>query len=330
MPQKGAVTVKILITVPWDQTQFLRLTQAFPQVEFHTALTEDQVLQAVGDAEVVFGDLSRSAFLKAEKLRWIQCHGAGVNKLVAIPELVSSSIPVTNTSGAHAPTIAEHFFGGLIALTRKLPELYLAKQRREWANWSKWADQFGSLPVSLVGMTMGVVGLGNIGRAIAERAAAFQMRVIAVDICDVPHPAYLDGLWKIDQLPKLLQQSDVVVVTVPGTPETANLLSKEMLLLMKPTAYLGVVSRGGIVDEEAVAGMLIEGRLAGAVMDVFQKEPLPTQSRLWDAPNLMLTPHVSGKSEQTTAAATAIFIENLENYLAGKPLRNVIKKELGF
>jgi phosphoglycerate dehydrogenase-like enzyme len=322
--------MKILITVPWEQKQLLRITQSFPQLEFQVALSEDLILQAVGDVEVVFGDLSRDAFLKAKQLRWIQCHGAGVNKLVAIPELVASSLPVTNTSGAHAPTIAEHFFGGLISLTRKLPELYLAKQRREWANWSKWTDQIGRLPVSLVGMTMGIVGLGNIGRAIAERAVAFQMRVIAVDICDVPQPSYLDGLWKIDHLPELLEQSDVVVVTVPGTPETANLLSKEMLLLMKPTAYLGVVSRGGIVDEEAVAGMLIEGRLAGAVMDVFQKEPLPNQSRLWDAPNLMLTPHVSGKSEQTTAAATSIFIENLESYLAGKPLRNMIKKDLGF
>jgi phosphoglycerate dehydrogenase-like enzyme len=156
------------------------------------------------------------------------------------------------------------------------------------------------------------------------------MRVIAVDVFEMPQPSYLAELWNIDQLPKLLEQSDVVVVTVPGTPETTNLLSKERLSLMKPTAYLGVVSRGGIVDEEALAGMLIEGRLAGAVMDVFQTEPLPSQSRLWDAPNLMLTPHVSGKSEQTTAAATSIFIENLENYLAGKPLKNTIKKEMGF
>jgi phosphoglycerate dehydrogenase-like enzyme len=322
--------MKLLITVPWDQKQLLRVKQAFPQVEFQTALSEDLILEAVGEAEVVFGDVSRQAFLKARKLRWIQCHGAGVNRLVAIPELVASSILVTSTSGAHAPTIAEHFFGGLISLTRRLPELYLAKQRREWVNWPDWANRIGRLPVSLVGMTMGVVGLGNIGRAIAERANAFQMRVIAVDISDVPQPPYLAEFWKIDQLPQLLQQSDVVVVTVPGTPATANLLSKEMLSMMKPTAFLGVLSRGGIVDEEAVATMLIEGRLSGAVMDVFQKEPLPSDSRLWDAPNLILTPHSSGKSEQTTAAATSIFIENLGCYLAGKPLRNVIKKEMGF
>lgn len=322
--------MKILITVPWEQKQMLRITQAFPQVEFQTALTEDLVLPAVGDAEIVFGDLSRNAVLRAEKLRWIQCHGAGVNKLVAIPELMASSIVVTNTSGAHAPTIAEHFFGGLISLTRHLPELYLAQKKREWTHWSEWAERIGRLPVGLAGMTIGVIGLGNIGRAIAERANAFQMRVIAVDICDLPHPPYLAGFWNVNQIERLLEQSDVVVVTVPGTPETANLLSKDRLALLKPAAYLGVLSRGGIVDEDAVAGMLIEGRLAGAVMDVFQKEPLPTQSRLWDAPNLILTPHTSGKSEQTTTAATSIFIENLKSYQAGRPLKNVIKKDLGF
>jgi phosphoglycerate dehydrogenase-like enzyme len=324
------MAMQLLITVPWEEKQLQRLKQTFPQVAFEIALSEDQILPAIGEAEVVFGDLSRNAVLKAGKLRWVQCHGAGVNKLAAIPELMASSIVVTNTSGAHAPTIAEHFFGGLISLTRKLPELYQAQRRREWMNWAEWTDRIGRLPVGLVGMTIGVIGLGNIGRAIAERATAFQMRVVAVDICDVPLPSYVAEFWHVNQIQKLLEQSDVVVVTVPGTLETANLLSKEMLLKMKPTAYLGVLSRGGIVDEDALAGMLITDRLAGAVMDVFEKEPLPTQSRLWDAPNLILTPHCSGKSEQTTSAATSILIENLECYLAGKPLRNVIKKDMGF
>ena len=322
--------MKLLITVPWDDRQLQRIQGTFPQIEFQTALSEDQILAAVGEAEVVFGDLTRAAFLKAANLRWIQCHGAGVNKLVAIPELIAAPVVVTNTSGAHAAAIAEHFFGGLISLTRRLPDLYQAQQRREWVHWSEWAVRIGTPPVSLVGMTLGVVGLGHIGRAIAERAAAFQMRVIAVDLCDVPQPPYLAAFWKVDQLPELLSQADVVVVTAPGTPETANLLSKDRLGRMNPGAYLGVLSRGGIVDEDAVAEMLIAGRLAGAVMDVFEKEPLPAASRLWDAPNLILTPHCSGKSEQTTAAATSIFIENLTCYLARKPLKNVIRKEMGF
>jgi phosphoglycerate dehydrogenase-like enzyme len=322
--------MKLLITVPWDAAQKNRILQAFPDVDFITALTEEKVLQSIGEIDVVFGDLSRNAFLAAKKLRWIQCHGAGVNKLVAIPELLASDVCITNTSGAHAPTIAEHFFGTLISLTRKLPELYMAQKKGEWLNWSEWSEKIGNLPIGLLGLTLGVIGFGNIGRAIAERAVAFQMKVIAVDIREITRPSYLEALWKLGNLPQLLKQSDVVAVTVPGTPETNGLLGKDMLSMMKPTAYLGVVSMGGIVDEEALAGMLIEGQLAGAALDVFIKEPLPGDSLLWKAPNLILTPHVSGKSEYTTAAATLILIKNLENYLAGNPLTNVINKELGF
>lgn len=322
--------MKLLITVPWDETQLLRVKQTFPSVEITIELAEARVLQAVGDAEVVFGDLSRDAFLAAKKVRWIQCHGAGVNKLVAIPELIASDVTITNTSGAHAPTIAEHFFGTLISLTRKLPELYAAQQREEWIDWSEWTEKIGNRPIGLLGLTLGVIGLGNIGKAIAERAAAFQMKIIAVDIRDVAKPPYLDELWELDNLPQLLKQADVVVVTVPGTPETIGLLNSEALSLMKSTAYLGVVSRGGVVDEDTLASMLVEGRLAGAALDVFKLEPLRGDSPLWKAPNLILTPHCSGKSEYTNAAATSIFMENLERYLAGNPLVNQINKELGF
>ena len=322
--------MKLLITVPWDAKQLLRIKQAFPNVEFITALSEEEVLRAVGDVEVVFGDLPRKAFLSAAKLRWIQCHGAGVNNLVAIPELIKSDVLVTNTKGAHAPTIAEHFFGTLISLTRKLPDLYIAQLRKEWINWSDWVEKIGSRPIGLVGLTLGVIGLGNIGRAIAERACAFEMKIIAVDINNIPRPHYVSELWKVDHLSHLLEQSDVVAVTIPGTPQTNGLLSKEVLSFMKHTAYLGVVSRGGIVDEEAVAKMLVEGRLAGAAIDVFKKEPLPPDSPLWNAPNLILTPHCCGKSENTTAAATTIFIENLRLYLANEPLSNVVNKEMGF
>jgi len=324
------MTMKLLITVPWDEAQMLRVIQTFPHVEFITALNEDEIGQKIGEVEVVYGDITREGFRQAEKLRWIQSHSAGVNKLVAIPELVTSEVVVTSTSGAHAATIAEQFFGALLSLTRKLPDLYQAQKRRKWVDWGEWAERVGSRPVSLQGLTLGILGFGNIGRAIAERGAAFQMRVVAADLGEVTRPAYLAELWPIDQLTELLKQADVLVVTVPGTPETNNMLSREMLAMMKQGAYLGVLSRGGIVDEETAAEMLCSGRLAGAIFDVFKKEPLPQDSPLWDAPNLIITPHTSGKSEQTTAAATSIFIENLGHYLAGKPLRNVVNKELGF
>ncbi len=307
-----------------------QVKSAFPQVEFATALTREQILQEVGDAEVVFGNVSRAAFLAAKNLRWIQCHGAGVDSLIAIDELVESDVQLTNTSGAHAATIAEHFFGMLIGLARRLPQLYEAQRHREWVDWSAWPKKVGARPVGLLGMTLGVIGLGNIGRAIAARARAFEMRVVAVDVRSIPRPDFVSQLWPTDNLPELLTCSDAVVVTVPGTPQTLGMLDKQALALMKPTAYLSVVSRGGVVDEEALAVMLKEGRLAGAALDVAAAEPLPDDSPLWDAPNLILTPHCAGKSETTTALATAIFQENLRRYLAGEPLINLVDKRLGF
>ena len=322
--------MKLLVTVPWNDEQLLKVKTTYPQVEFCTALTEHEALDAVRDAEVVFGDVSREVFLAANKLCWIQCHGAGVNKLIAIPELVASNVVVTNTRGAHAATIAEHFFGTLIGLTRQFPKLYLAQQHREWINWSQWSEQVGAPPISVQGLTLGIFGLGNIGRAIAARAHAFQMEIIAVDKCDVSRPDYISAFWLIDELSELLKRSDVVVVTVPGTSETFRMVGPQELKLMKPTAYLCVVSRGGIVDEDALASMLKNGRLAGAAIDVTEIEPLPAHSPLWDAPNLIITPHCAGKSEASTAAATAIFSENMGHYLANRPLTNIVDKNLGF
>jgi phosphoglycerate dehydrogenase-like enzyme len=322
--------MKILITVPWDDEQLLKIKTAYPQIEFCTALRDAEALTAITDAEVVFGDVSRDVFLAGQNLRWIQCHGAGVNKLAAIAELVTSDVVVTNTRGAHAATIAEHFFGMLLGLTRQLPALYLAQHQKTWVKWSDWSNQVGTLPISIQGLTLGIVGLGNIGRAIAVRAAAFQMEVIAVDKFATPRPDYVAALWHIEALPELLQNSDIVVVTVPGTPETNHLIGYEQLSLMKPTAYFSMVSRGGIVDEAALATMLKAGRLAGAALDVFEHEPLADTSPLWDAPNLILTPHVAGKSAVTTAAATDIFVQNIGNYIAGTPLTNIVDKSLGF
>jgi phosphoglycerate dehydrogenase-like enzyme len=322
--------MQVLITVPLEERQLIQINQAFPDVEFTSALSEEEIIKQIGQADIVFGDLSRRSFLAAKNLRWIQSYSAGVNWLMVIPELVAGEVLVTNTRGAHAPTIAEHFFGALISLTRKLPEQYAAQLRKEWLDGSNWPQQVGNYPLGLMGLTLGILGFGNIGRAIAERAVGFQMRIIALDRMDVPRPPYLAELWMLDKLPELLKQSDVLVVTVPGTAETYGMLSRELLALMKPSAYLSVVSRGGIVDEQALVEMLNQGRLAGAFLDVFRTEPLPATSPLWDAPNLILTPHSSGKSENTTNTVTNIFIENLQRYRDGYPLKNMVNKVLGF
>lgn len=316
--------MKLLVTVRWDSTRLAEVRDAFPQVEFVEAFDEETQVREVADAEVVFGHLDRAPFLAAKKLKWIQCHGAGVDFITHVPELPASDVILTNTRGAHAKTIAEHTIGMLIALSRGFHDLFRAQDRREWLR------PFSRPAVGLSGRTLGIVGLGNIGRAIAQRAAAMEMRVIAVDVAPGAKPDCVESLGTLDGLPSLLRQSDAVVVAAPYTAETAGMIGSAEIASMRPTAFLLVISRGGILDERALIAALKEGRLAGAGLDVQSREPLPADDPLWDAPNLFLTPHCSGQSTQTTAAATAIFKENLGRYISGMPLVNVVDKARGF
>ncbi len=316
--------MKLLIIGSWDQDRLAEVRKTFPQVEFTAASDQDKILREIPDAEVVYGGITREAFLAARKLKWIQNTGAGVEKLARISEIAGSDVIVTNTRGAHAATIAEHTFGLLISLTRNLRQTFQAQRDHNWG------VQFDNPMVGLTGLTLGMVGLGNIGRAIAKRGYAFDMNVIAIDAHEVPKPDFVTELRLSDGLDDLLQRSDVVAVTTPHTPNTAGLLDEQQLRLMKPSSYLLVVSRGGIVDEDALARMLNEGKLAGAGLDVTATEPLPEDSPLWDTPNLLITPHCSGRSAFTSASALAIFHENLRRYLADEPLTNLVDLKLGY
>ena len=316
--------MKLLIIGSWDQDRFAEAKKTFPQVEFTATSDQNEILREISDADAVFGGITREAFLAAKQLKWIQNTGAGVEKLARIAELAKSDVIVTNTRGAHAATIAEHTFGLLISLTRNLPQTFQAQRDHDWG------IQFDNPMVGLTGLTLGMVGLGNIGRAIAKRGRAFDMNVIAIDVHEVPKPDYVTELRLSDGLDDLLRRSDVVAVTTPRTPKTGGLLGEQQLTLMKRTSYLLVVSRGGIVDEVALARMLREGRLAGAGLDVTATEPLPEDSPLWDTPNLLITPHCSGRSEFTSASVTAIFHENLRRYLSGETLTNLVDLKLGY
>ena len=316
--------MKLLVASPWLKQSVEELKSEFPSVEFITADSQEASVAAAADIEVAFGFPSREAFLAAKRLRWIQSGSAGVEGMRSIPELIESDVTVTNTRGAHAVTIAEHAFGILIFLARNFYSLLQSQEQKEW---QRPLEQPG---VGLSGLTMGIIGLGQIGRAIGKRAHAFEMRIIAVDAHDVPRPEYVAEFWLLDGLPQLLRRADVVVVATPITEETRGMLGPEQLTLMKPSAYLLVMSRGGIIDEPTLAAMLREGRLAGAGLDVTAIEPLPPESELWDAPNIIITPHCSPSSPQTRANVTAIMRENLTRYLAGEPLTNLVDKKLGY
>jgi phosphoglycerate dehydrogenase-like enzyme len=317
--------MKVLITAPYVHAYLDEWRQEFPQVEFLTGQTPAEVLAKAPEAEVAFGHVSQELFRAAPKLRWIQSGSAGVEWMQAVPELRDSDVIVTNTRGAHATTIAEHTFGMLVFLTRNFAQLYEAQKEHQWMRPQEIRPCTG-----LVGMTMGIVGLGQIGRAIAKRAHAFEMEVIAVDAHPVQQPEYVRELRLLDGLEDLMRRSDVVVIAIPITPETRGMINSSLLQQMKPGSYLMVMSRGGIVDEPTVVQMLREGKLAGAGFDVAAVEPLPPDNELWSAPNVFITPHCSPSSQQTRANVTNIMKENLRRYLAGEPLMNLCDKRLGY
>ena len=316
--------MKVLITAQWVERFTQQLQQEFPQLEFVMAETAEEIAAQAADAEIAFGPMNSGQLQAAPKLRWIQSASAGVEWMRNAPELEAREITVCNTRGAHASTIAEHTMGMLVFIARHFDGLYEAQKRHEWRNPP-------ATPLAgLAGLKMGVIGLGNIGRQIAKRAQAFEMEVIAVDAHAVEKPDYVSDLQLLDGMDALLRESDVVVVTVPITPETRGMLGPNELDLLKQGAFFIVISRGGIIDEPTLIRLLNEGRLAGAALDVAATEPLPEDDPLWDAPNLFITPHCSPSSSQTTANVSRILRDNLQRYLNGEPLQNTVSVKLGY
>jgi len=316
--------MKVVITQAWVGHYVEMFRDAFPQVEFVSGDTPEEIIAVGADAEAAFGSVDQQLLEGLKNLKWIQSSSAGVEWMRNAPGLPATDITVTNTRGAHASTIAEHTFGMLVHLARRFDELYAAQKRHEWIRGADLSF------TGLAGLTMGIVGLGNIGRNIASRAAAFEMNVIAVDAHPVAKPDYVSELGLLDGLDSLLEKSDVVVVTVPITPETRGMIGARELELLKDSAIFMVVSRGGIVNEPALVETLKSGRLLGAALDVTDVEPLPADNPLWDAPRLFITPHCSPTSRQTHANVMQMMQTNLRHFLAGEPLENVVNKSLGY
>jgi phosphoglycerate dehydrogenase-like enzyme len=214
----------------------------------------------------------------------------------------------------------------ILAFTRGIREGIAHQQAHTWAN-----RIIRPQLVELTGSTMGIVGLGSVGRALAARAYAFDMRILAVDLYTHDKPAHVSGLWEPERLEDMLRVSDYVVVTVPRTAKTRHMIGAAQLAVMKPTAIIVGISRGGVIDEAALAQALREDRLWAAALDVTDPEPLPEDDELWDVDNLLITPHIAGGTQHETAYVLNIFHENLDRFLDGEfPLRNQVDKARGF
>lgn len=307
------------------------------RVDLRFADSED-ALDIIGDVDVaVCGNLSPELLDKAARLKWIAYWSAGMDGKVT-PQLASRNLKLTNASGVHGPNIAEHIMMFMLMFARNEPFYFRNQLTRQWKrdNWGqeKWNRQPARSGTSeLSGQTLGIVGLGRIGEALAVRAKSFDMRVIATK--RDPNARYdagvtLDAVYAHKELPRLLAESDHVCIALPYTPDTHHLLDAAMLAHIKPTAYLYNIGRGKIVDEAALANALQNGAIAGAGLDVFETEPLPADSPLWDMENVILTPHVSGLTPRYFPRMARLFADNLRRFLADEPLQNLYDPEKGY
>jgi phosphoglycerate dehydrogenase-like enzyme len=304
------------------------LARDFPEVRVESPPTRAEADALLPESDIVFGWAVRKAnFGQASRLRWVHVAAASVAPLM-FPELIESPVIVTNGRGTHSEAMAEHTIGVLLMFVRKLHLARDAQNRRTWLAESLWRDPppFGRLS----GATLGLVGFGSIGRAIATKARALGMRVLAVRRRPAADPAPADEQWGVDRLSELLERADWVVLAPPLTAETRGMIGREQIARMKPTATLVNLGRGSLVDEPALIAALAEGRLAGAALDVFQQEPLPESSPLWTMPNVILTPHVSGFGPAYWDRVTELFRRNLRAFLDGRPLENVVDKRAGY
>jgi phosphoglycerate dehydrogenase-like enzyme len=304
------------------------LAREFPVVRFDSPTGDADIRRLLPEADVVVGwAVTRENFPSARRLRWIQITAAGVGSLL-VPELVESDVVVTNGRGLHAVGMAEHTLGILFAFARKLHLARDAQQERRWAQEGLFA---GSPPFTVVGgTTLGLVGYGAVGRAIAERATAVGVDVLVVR----KHPDAESGparvQWPPERLPELLERSDWVVLAAPLTPETRGRIDRTALSRMRAHAVLINLGRGGLVDEEALIEALAAGRIGGAALDVFAEEPLPESSPLWSMPQVIVTPHVSGFGPRYWERSIDLVRRNLRAYLAGAPLENLVDKRAGY
>lgn len=306
-----------------------RLAADFPQLEIVSRSSYEGVEDHLRDAEVIFTiSLRPEQLALTRRLRWIHAPTAAVHQFL-FPELVSSDVILTNSREVHGPVVAEHVISLIFALARKIPQSVRLQQKREWGQRQIWAE--GARPQEVADSTVGLIGVGSIGRRVARMASAIGMRVIAVrEQVEMGKPPGVDEIFPFASIDQMLEQSDYVVLAAPLTSATRGLLNAERFAAMKPTAYLINVGRGPQVDESALAEALRTRRIAGAALDVFEREPLPADSPLWNLDNLLITPHTAGLTDKLWHRHYELFSHNLRRYLAHEPLEYIVDKQKGY
>ena len=299
-----------------------RVRLQFPQIELVATTDDAEALREIAEADAMYGRITPELLAAANRLRWIQSPAIGLEHTM-FPALIAHPVVLTNPRGMYADTIADHVLALVTGFARQLPRLLRRQLKRVWS-------QSDYNVIHLADCTLGIVGLGGIGAAVAHRAAAFGMRVIAVDARRTDRPDGVVELWPPNQLPRLLAESDFVVICAPETPETRGMFGAPEFKAMKPTSYLINIGRGKIVQLGPLVEALRAGEIAGAGLDVFEVEPLPASHPLWDMENVVITPHVAGFGPHIGERRHQVLFDNLRRFLAGEPLANVVDKAKWF
>lgn len=306
-----------------------KLRAEFPQFEITHRNTYDNLEDYLGDVEVLFTlSLRPDQFKMAQKLKWLHCPAAAVHQF-SFPEFVNSDVVLTNGRDVHGPVVAEHVMALIFALAKNLHLCARYQQKREWGQEPVWYAN--PHPRFIAGATLGLVGLGSIGRPVAKHASALGMRVIATRAN--PEKGSADGVAQVfpsSQLDQLLTQSDYVVLAAPVLASTEGLIGTKQLARMKPNACLINVGRGQLVDEPALIEALREKKIGGAALDVFDKEPLPSDSPFWDMESVLITPHTGGLADKLWEREYDLFSENLRRHLGHQPLLAFVDKQKGY
>ena len=283
--------------------------------------------QIIPDVEIlVCFSIDKETFLEAKKLKWI--HGAyvGIDSLL-FPELLKSKVLLTSSRGMHGDTVSDHAMAMILAFAKGLVPAWTCKEKRKWCQVEVMRQRFEPQEKLL-----GIVGFGTIGQALARKAKAFGMKVMATKnrVQKGEREKYVDRLLPREKFREFLCTADFVVLTVPLTKETHHMIGAKEFDCMKKSTILINVARGGVIDEKALINALLQKKIAGAGLDVFEDEPLSPKSKLWDLENVIITPHVAGSRRDYFKKVGEIFRMNLNRYLSRKPLLNLVDKELGY
>lgn len=315
--------MNILVAVPMNDEQKKTLSSIAPDAQVTYTTMEAVTQEQVAEAEIILGCIPIPLLKGAKRLKWLQLNYAGSDNYAA-PGVLPEGVILTNATGAYGLAISECMLAGVLTLIKRLDQYQVNKEKHIWKNLGEVSSIYGSTTL--------VVGFGDIGSSFAQRMHALGSTVIGIRRNVTEKPDYLSALYQMDQLDRLLPMADFVALSLPNSPQTQKVISAKQFELMKNSALLVNVGRGSAVDTDALVAALNNGQIGGAVIDVVHQEPLPPEHPLWDCPNLVLTPHVTGNYNlpETLNRVVNICLRNLAAYLNGQPMESVVDFKTGY